>query len=236
MNKSSVTNVIALLTACFSYLQEYQLLFVMSVFALSGALTNWLAVHMLFEKIPGLYGSGVIPTHFEAFKQGIRSLIMEQFFHDENIKHFLKYHSSSSTPPDLAPIIQKLDLAPAFDTLVKTIMTSNFAGMLAMMGGEQALQPLKQAFIDNMRSAIIDMTSTDEFSDLLHEQFEQTGVIDILKSDIGSLIDKRLSELSPQMVKTIIQAMIRQHLGWLVVWGGLFGALIGFLSAWFNIF
>jgi len=42
--------------------------FYTGLFALSGAVTNWLAVHMLFEKVPGLYGSGVIPTHFEEFK------------------------------------------------------------------------------------------------------------------------------------------------------------------------
>ena len=33
----------------------------MGLFAFSGAVTNWLAVYMLFEKVPGLYGSGVIP-------------------------------------------------------------------------------------------------------------------------------------------------------------------------------
>jgi hypothetical protein len=29
------------------------------------------------------------------------------------------------------------------------------------------------------------------------------------------------------MVKEIIQTMIRKHLGWLVVWGGVFGGIIG---------
>jgi hypothetical protein len=28
-----------------------------------------------------------------------------------------------------------------------------------------------------------------------------------------------------------VQTMIKQHLGWLVVWGGVFGGLIGFASA-----
>jgi hypothetical protein len=29
--------------------------------------------------------------------------------------------------------------------------------------------------------------------------------------------------------------MIREHLGWLVVWGGVFGGLIGLLTAIFNV-
>jgi hypothetical protein len=43
---------------------------------------------MLFEKVPGLYGSGVIPARFEDFKDGIRELIMQQFFTEENIDRF----------------------------------------------------------------------------------------------------------------------------------------------------
>jgi len=51
VNKSLVTNAIALALAVFAYIQSLDLLFTMSVFALSGAITNWLAIHMLFEKV-----------------------------------------------------------------------------------------------------------------------------------------------------------------------------------------
>ena len=61
----------------------------LGLFALSGAITNWLAIHMLFEKVPLLYGSGVIPARFEEFKLAIRQLMMEQFFTEENIDRFL---------------------------------------------------------------------------------------------------------------------------------------------------
>ena len=37
------------------------------LFAISGAVTNQIAIHMLFEKVPFLYGSGVIQLQFEAF-------------------------------------------------------------------------------------------------------------------------------------------------------------------------
>jgi hypothetical protein len=36
-----------------------------------------------------------------------------------------------------------------------------------------------------------------------------------------------LQELTPEQVKLIVQKMIRQHLGWLVVWGGVIGGLMG---------
>lgn len=230
MNKSLLTNATALALAIFAHLQQYDLLFTMSVFALSGAVTNWLAIHMLFEKVPGLYGSGVIPTHFEEFKRGIRELIMKQFFTDENIDRFLSKDQASGAGPHLAPVIEKIDLSPAFDTLVKTIMESSFGGMLAMLGGEEALKPLRQPFIDNMRAAIVDITSSDDFSALLIEELEQPDVIAELKVNIQNILDQRLDELTPQMVKDIIQEMIRKHLGWLVVWGGFFGALIGLIS------
>jgi len=45
---------------------------------------------------------------------------------------------------------------------------------------------------------------------------------------VEQIVDQRLDELTPVQVKNIIQEMIRQHLGWLVVWGGVVGGFIGF--------
>jgi uncharacterized membrane protein YheB (UPF0754 family) len=231
MNKSLATNLIALVVTITAYLMDHDILFTVGIFALSGAITNWLAVHMLFEKVPGLYGSGVIPTHFEAFKLSIRNLMMAQFFNDENIDRFLTKSQPNYIGQYLAPVIQKLDLTPAYDTLVKTIMESSFGSMLAMFGGQEALVPLKEPFIENMRTAIIDISSTESFSQLLIEELEQPDMINDIRHNIEEIVDKRLDELTPQLVKVIIQDMIRQHLGWLVIWGGLFGGLIGLISA-----
>jgi uncharacterized membrane protein YheB (UPF0754 family) len=231
MNKSLATNLIALIVTITAYLIDHDVLFSIGIFALSGAITNWLAVHMLFEKVPGLYGSGVIPAHFEEFKLSIRNLMMAQFFNDENIDRFLNKSQPSYMGQYLAPVIQKLDLTPAYDTLVKTIMESSFGSMLAMFGGQEALVPLKEPFIENMRTAIIDISSTESFSQLLIEELEQPDMINDIRHNIEEIVDKRLDELTPQLVKIIIQDMIRQHLGWLVIWGGLFGGLIGLISA-----
>ena len=75
MNKSVATNFLAFAAILAGYLilDSTQILFMTGLFALSGSITNWLAIHMLFEKVPLLYGSGIIPNKFEEFKMGIKS-------------------------------------------------------------------------------------------------------------------------------------------------------------------
>lgn len=206
-------------------------LLTIGLFALSGAITNLLAIHMLFEKVPGLYGSGVVPARFEDFKTGLRSLMMDQFFSEDNIDRFLR--NQAGKPPDLhlAAVIQKIDLEPAFDSLVKVIMESSFGSMLGMFGGQEALTPLRSPFIQNLKVSLAEITQTEEFLSLLREEIEQPDVMTDIREKVKNIIEKRLNELTPQLVKKIVQDMIKEHLGWLVIWGGVFGGLIGLFAS-----
>ena len=227
MNKSLITNLITVALVIAGWLLNHPLLFNVGLFSISGAFTNWLAVHMLFEKVPGLYGSGVIPARFEDFKNGIRNLMMEQFFTEENIDKFLSAESGIQPDLHLAPVIHKINLAPTFDSLVEVIKESKFGGMLAMVGGVEALQPMKEPFIEKMKASLEAMTQEEDFIALLREELEQPDVMAEMREKVSGIIEKRLNELTPELVKDIIQKMIREHLGWLVVWGGFFGGLIG---------
>lgn len=231
MNKSFITNIIALLLLATGYQTGNQLALYAGLFAFSGAITNWLAVHMLFEKVPGLYGSGVIPARFEEFKSAIKTLMMEQFFTSDNIDRFLNNEMAGSTKIDLQPVIESIDFNPTFDSLVEVIANSSFGGMLAMVGGTEALQPLKQPFVEKMQESVVDISQSDLVKEALKNQFEQPQMIDEIRDNIENIIDQRLQELTPKLVKEMVQHMIKQHLGWLVVWGGVFGGLIGILSS-----
>ncbi|MCT8877719.1 DUF445 domain-containing protein [Shewanella xiamenensis] len=230
MNKSLVTNVLAAICVILGYVLSLPILFNVGLFALSGAITNWLAVYMLFEKVPGLYGSGVVPSRFEEFKLGIAHLMMKQFFTAENIDRFLSEKEGISQI-DLAPVIEKVDLAPSFDALVNTVAQSSFGGMLAMFGGTEALMPLKEPFIEKMKASLVDMAESEQFRGLLKQELEQPNVMADLLQKIANIVEQRLNELTPQMVKQIVQEMIQTHLGWLVVWGGVFGGAIGLVAA-----
>lgn len=231
MNKSITTNIIALLFVLIGYYLNNDIVFTVGLFALSGALTNWLAIHMLFEKVPGLYGSGVIPDRFEDFKQGIKELMMDQFFTEANIDRFLSTSSGQASSINLGPVIEHIDLTPAFNNLVDVIESSSFGGMLAMVGGREALEPLKDPFIEKMKQSITDISSSESFAEILRNKLEQPDVISGMRDKVSDIIEKRLNELTPQLVKEIIQAMIQKHLGWLVVWGGVFGGIIGAVAA-----
>ncbi len=231
MNKSLITNLIALSAALAGYQLQQPLLQSAGLFALAGAVTNWLAVHMLFEKIPGLYGSGVIPSRFGEFKLGIKTLIMEQFFTAENIERFLKTDNGVQPNLHLAPVIDKLDLSPLFDALVIAIEESSLGGMLNMIGGIAVLQPLREPFIDKAKLKLEQMTGEEEFVRLLREELEQPDNLSQMSTQVEQVVEQRLDELTPQLVKQIISTMIRQHLGWLVVWGGVFGGVIGVIAS-----
>ncbi len=231
MNKSIITNLLALLVAVLGYFLAQPIVYTIGLFALSGAFTNWIAVHMLFEKVPGLYGSGVIPARFEDFKIAIRQLMMDQFFTKENIDRFLSDSSGAASRIDLTSVIAKVDLNPAFDNLVVVIEESSFGPMLAMVGGNEAIQPMREPFIEKMKVSIQELTQSEQFTRLLREELEQPNMITNMQEKVSDIIEKRLNELTPQLVKEIVQRMIKKHLGWLVVWGGVFGGIIGLIAA-----
>ena len=201
------------------------------LFSLSGALTNWLAVYMLFERVPGIYGSGVIPLHFEDFKTGIHQLIMRQFFYRNNLEKFFKGADGSKYLPDFKQVMKKIILNPAFDSLLEVIQNSSFGPLLSIAGGIQTLESLREPFTDKLHLVVQKIVVSEPFQQAMREkQYEFTASQD-LHQKIDGIVSERLDELSPEMVKEIIENMIQKHLGWLVVWGGVFGGIIGLITS-----
>lgn len=230
LNKSFLTNLIALVLVGLSFLilELHTALLFTGLFALSGAITNQLAIYMLFEKVPLLYGSGVIPLRFEAFKASIKKLMMDEFFTREQLENFF---ANEEQKINLEPIIQETDFSPAFDALSKTVMESSFGGMLGMFGGETALESLKEPFSNKMKSAVIKIVNSHTFNITMQKHLQSSSLNEDMLSSIELVIDSRLEQLTPELVKEMVQKLIKEHLDWLIVWGGVFGGLIGLVSS-----
>lgn len=234
LNKSLVTNLLAsgLIIAGYTADAYNEQLLNTGFYALSGAITNWLAIHMLFEKVPGLYGSGIIPNRFEDFKAGIKNMMMDQFFTAENIERFLNAEASEHL--DFSRILDAVNYDLLFEKLVQAIEKTPMAPMLAMMGGSKALEPMKPSITEKMKEALNELTQSQQFQDAVHQGISSEISGESIKNKVDTIVFQRLEELTPEMVKTIIQNMIRQHLGWLVVWGGVFGGIIGLLASFIS--
>ena len=234
LNKSTMTNLVSLGVAAAGYLLPWQqdLLKSAGLFALSGAITNWLAIHMLFEKVPGLYGSGVIPARFTEFKEGIQSLIMTQFFTEENISRFFNGEDGGGLTQDinLKPLLGAIDYENLFEKLINAVKSSPLGPMLAMFGGDSALEPVREPFINKMKEALEELSQSPKLQHAIRTTMKENLGTQTMMDQVSEIVRRRLEELTPSMVKDIIQDMIRQHLGWLVVWGGVFGGLLGILA------
>lgn len=230
LDKSWLTDIVSIVLVLIAFMlpepyARWSLL--TGLFALSGAITNQIAIHMLFEKVPFLYGSGVIQLQFEAFKASIKALMMDQFFTKKQLDAFFEKEEKNL---NLTPIIEDMDVTPAFDALTKTVMESSFGGMLSMFGGASALEGLRAPFSEKLKNSIIEITQSNAFQQKITQNLQKSSLTDDMLITIEQMIDARLNELTPRMVKEIVQNFIKEHLGWLVVWGGFFGGLIGLLS------
>jgi uncharacterized membrane protein YheB (UPF0754 family) len=214
LSKELTTNLISLGLVVGSFFISQTVsnhLFYIGLFALSGSLTNQIAIHMLFNRVPLLYGSGIIELKFEDLKLSIRRVILEEFLSTDRIK---------TQKINITPTIEKLDFSTSFDALLDSIVESKFAAMISLIGGVQALEALREPFTKRLKSSLIKLSDKVEF---------QVG--DSFSNNIDSLIQERLNELTPNMVKQMLLDIMREYLGWLVVWGGVFGGLIGFISS-----
>lgn len=83
---------------------------------------------MLFERIPGVYGSGVIPNRYEEIRGGVKDTIMATFFDREFLKNYLA--------------TKLKDVAGGFDVLaqVDTMVNSEDFGKMV----EEKLESLKE--------------------------------------------------------------------------------------------
>jgi len=231
MSKSLITDLFSFLLIGGSFLvpsDYHDMMLFTGLFALSGAITNQLAIHMLFEKVPLLYGSGVIEKNFSMFKTSIHTMIMKQFFTKEQLGDFF---AKEEKKIDLKPLVEGADFSSAFDALSKTVMESKFGAAITMFGGEEALEGLRDPFSRKLKSAVSAIVSSSVFKAQMDHHIQSSALSDDMIMSVETLITKRLDELTPKMVKMLVQELIQEHLGWLVVWGGVFGGLIGFVSS-----
>ena len=252
MDKGTVSNWISALLLALSIALPVNAwtsaLFTASVFAFSGGITNWLAVKMLFDRVPGLVGSGVIPARFREIRAKVKDLILEHFFNREHLDRFFEeeltdvdwgrfVRSGTQGSGPLEGLVleqwEKLTgkdvVQPMIDSQLEKLTDSPIGGMLLMVGLDRVRPAVNQfvtAFVSAMQGKVEEIASSLEISDL-DLALDREALVDEAQVLLDRILVTKLERIHAHDVKRMMEDVMRQHLGWLVVWGNVFGALIG---------
>jgi len=218
--------------------QKLNYVLAVGVFGFAGGITNWLAVKMLFDKIPGLYGSGVIPMQYQSIRQTMKNEIMYTFFDEDYLKGYVGQRAPEllkrlNISEQVMNVINTAEfdseMAAKLEELSATPQGSLLAKVKPFIGGSFArLVPMTKPFVLYLAAEIAqELTTTDNKGD--SNSFELISV-DVVRTEIDTLMTERLATLTPQVVKELLENVIRDHLGWLVVWGNVFGSVIGIIA------
>ena len=178
-------------------------------------------------------GLGLLVPVLKNLRADFTLLLWKSFFNQATLDRFFSEIMTENEQHllDFSETIDKTDLSPAFEGLVEAIMDSSLGRMLLMVGGEAAIRPLEDPFTLKMKVALKEIAHSPSFQKTVKVKLSGSTDSQIVFAHVEQIVIARLEELTPQMVKQIIQTMIRKHLGWLVVWGGVFGGLIGLLTS-----
>lgn len=213
-----------------NYLSRFILAF--GLFGFAGGITNWLAVKMLFDRIPILVGSGVIPRQFKEIRRAIKDAVLQMFFDKDFLEKYIGPRSQELLKSlDLAGVLKDTMNDPDFDQLFVAKLTdiaNRPEGMMlqtlaTMFGGVELMAPTLKPML---------LSFGQEMVNALVEKFDPKKVISVekIRNELDILMEEKLLQLTPQRVKEIMEDVIRNHLGWLVIWGNIFGGIIGIIS------
>jgi len=227
--KSIITNLLSVLLIILGYIvpQYGEIIKVIGFFAFSGAITNWVAIYMLFERIPLLYGSGIIPLQFEAFKGSMKKMIMEQFFTSDSLDRFFNSEAALQGIRSLVEAeLQAVDYEKLYENIKGVFLNTSLGGMLTMFGGDKILLTLKEPAVDKLQAVLREVAENNIIPKLI--DLKRGDKVKI-QEKIEQMIELRLQELTPKQVKNLVKDLIGNYLGWIVIWGGVFGGLIGLI-------
>jgi len=154
---------------------------------------------------------------------------MKTFFNADYLENYLSQKAEQLLGSfDVEAKLKELLESPVVDEIIDTKLeelTQRPEGLwLSMMGVEsKSLKPMIKPFILGMGSDVAPM---------ILKNFDASKLLNIekIRTEIDVLLTTKLEALEAKHVKLLLEGVMRKHLGWLVVWGNVFGGTIGLIT------
>ncbi|KAL0238896.1 hypothetical protein PCE1_004587 [Barthelona sp. PCE] len=238
-HKGNVSNIIFFVVMCVGIFLRYEgnlidkkitdIVLSFGIFGFSGGITNWLAIKMLFDKVPLLVGSGVITHKFKEIREAFKTMIMTMFFDERFLKRYFKTKGSEffnklKLEEKLRSLVDDPDVDRLIDVKLAEFSQRPEAMFLTMFN----ITPTHLKSVVKPFAASFAVQAVPIIKKIFTENSDET--FSWLKIEIDRLMRSKLKEMSPDDVKHLIEGIIREHLGWLIIWGNVFGGIIGIIT------
>eukprot|EP00698_Gefionella_okellyi_P017532 TRINITY_DN5147_c0_g1_i3.p1 TRINITY_DN5147_c0_g1~~TRINITY_DN5147_c0_g1_i3.p1 ORF type:complete len:322 (+),score=51.34 TRINITY_DN5147_c0_g1_i3:145-1110(+) len=193
------------------------------LFAFICGISNSIAVKLFFDKVPCIYGSGVVQTHQMELRDAMRRVVMNSCLDSRSLQqHFMSEEQRTRfgdtfSPQHITEALRSTQMELSIDNCIRQIVSES--------DGPVALQQSKALVV----SVIMNMAP--EIANLL-TQASMTVPPDSarLRTSLDALVSDKLAEVQPDILRGMINTAFRQHASWVVVWGNIVGAMVGLVA------
>ena len=166
------------------------------------------------------------PHRFREIRATIKDLIMTHFFGEEYLHRFFEQHGSQLTggvslEKELTDLLASDQADEAIEAEIENLKQGPM-GMMVTIAGNDMLKVIIKQFMGGLVTRVAPVAEA--------RLRAKTVDVPALRGQVDRLLEEKLEELTPEIVKSMMERVIRDHLGWLIVWGNVFGAAIGLLA------
>jgi hypothetical protein len=168
-----------------------------------------------------------------SIRKVVKDVMVNTFFEEENFRKFME-KSQAKELIKMIDIDAKVEQAmasegatAAIDAKFAELSQGEMFLMYTMMSG---IQP-DDIKINLVKPFILDMGKA--LAPLVLEIFDPASILqpEYLRSEMDIMLEERLVTLDADTVTALMEDVMRAHLGWLIVYGNVFGARIGVVCA-----
>lgn len=172
------------------------------LFGFSGGVTNWLAIKMLFDHVPGLVGSGVVTRQFKVIRQTVMETVLDTFFDAEYLGDYVvdkagAFAKSNFLSDKIKLILQDPGVEAAVDKELAAMGMRPEGMMLMMMGITTAsLKPMIMPMVSDLDKQI---------GPMVLEKFDPSKMLNTvtLRAQVKELMVSKMEMLTAPMVKAV---------------------------------
>ncbi|XP_070575839.1 uncharacterized protein [Ptychodera flava] len=177
------------------------------IFGFSGGAANWVAIKLVFYRIPGLIGSGVIPRHYMEIKQRIKSMVIEIFFEQEFLSRYLAekgdaFLSAINLEDQMKETTESGHMDVLIDKQIKMMVTEPEGAMFKMVGMDSTkLKSFVKSLICSISNQITHRLLVS-FKNSTHFTAEH------IRHEVEAMIVTRMENITAKQVIKIVEELV----------------------------